>query len=60
VQRVEVKSVVPDSSAKQILDDLINSFGAALEPYGVMFIRDVSNAYELGTNVNGDEVLSSK
>lgn len=32
LQRVEVKSVRPDSSAKQILDGQINSFGAALEP----------------------------
>ena len=51
VQKIEVKIVVPDSSAKQILDDLINM---------TLFIRDVSYAYELGTNVNGDEVLSSK
>jgi nitrogen regulatory protein P-II 1 len=60
VQRIEVKSVVPDSSAKQIVDELLTSFDATSEPYGVMFIKDISTAYELGSSVIGDEVLSSR
>ena len=42
VKRTEVKTIVPDTSARQIIDDLLNSFGTAAEPYGVMFIKDVS------------------
>jgi nitrogen regulatory protein P-II 1 len=39
---------------------VLTSFDATSEPYGVMFIKDVSNAYELGSSVIGDEVLSSR
>jgi nitrogen regulatory protein P-II 1 len=60
VQRIEVKCVVSDSSVKQIVDEVLTSFDATSEPYGVMFIKDVSNAYELGSSVIGDEVLSSR
>ena len=60
VKRIEVKSIVPDSSAKQIVDELLNIFSPASEPYGVIFIKDVSDAYELGTKLRGDDVLSSK
>ena len=42
-------------SAKNILDDLTTTLGAGLEPYGIMFIRDISNAYKLGTSVSVDE-----
>ena len=60
VKRIEVKSIVPDSSAKQIVDELLNIFSPASEPYGVIFIKDVSDAYELGTKLRDDDVLSSK
>jgi nitrogen regulatory protein P-II 1 len=60
VKRIEVKSSVPDSSAKQIVDELLNSFSLASEPYGVIFVKNVSDAYELGTKLRGNDVLSSK
>ena len=60
IKRTEVKTILPDSSLKQITDEILGSFGEASEPYGVMFIKDVSNAYELGTKITGDDVLSSK
>ncbi|HSF51464.1 MAG TPA: P-II family nitrogen regulator [Nitrososphaeraceae archaeon] len=60
VKRTNVKTIVPDASAKQIVDDLLNSFGSAVEPYGLMFIKDVSDAYEIGSKLSGDAVLTLK
>jgi nitrogen regulatory protein P-II 1 len=48
------------NNRKQIVDDILISFSAGPEPYGVLFIKDVSNAYELGTRLTGDDVLSMK
>ena len=42
-------TIVPDSSAKRIADELLNSFGKGSEPYDVLFVKDVSNAYQLGS-----------
>lgn len=53
-------TVVPDSSAKKIVDELIDCFGDASEPYGVLFVKDVTNAYQLGTKLVGDEILTPK
>ncbi|HEX5185883.1 MAG TPA: hypothetical protein VFV86_03245 [Nitrososphaeraceae archaeon] len=58
-KEIEVKTIVTDSTAKDIINE-INSFGFASEPYGVMFVKEVSNAYELGTKNTGDNVLLSE
>jgi nitrogen regulatory protein P-II 1 len=55
--RTKVETVVPDSSAKEIIDDLVSSLGSENEPRGVIFVKDVSNAYEIGTKLNGDKVV---
>ncbi len=60
IGRILVISVVPDSIAKSIVDAIRNGFELQTEPYGVLFIKDVSNAYELGTNLTGDDVLLAK
>jgi nitrogen regulatory protein P-II 1 len=60
IKKMEVKTIVPDSSAEHIIDELLNSFGSASEPYGVMFVKEISNAYELGTKNTDDNVLLSK
>ena len=39
---------------------MMRSFDMQEEPYGVLFVKDVTNAYELETELNGDEVLVSK
>ena len=43
-----------DSSAKEIIDDLLGGLGSENEPRGVIFVKDVSNAYEIGTKLSGD------
>ena len=60
VTRLLVMTVVPDSSAKKIVGELIDCFGGASEPYGNLFVKDVSDAYQLGTKLVGDEILTPK
>ncbi len=60
VTRLLVMAVVPDSSAKKIVGELIDCFGEASEPYGNLFVKDVSDAYQLGTKLVGDEILTPK
>lgn len=58
--RTKVEAIVPDSSAKAIIDDLVSSIGSENEPHGVIFVNDVSNAYEIGTKLNGDAILTQR
>jgi nitrogen regulatory protein P-II 1 len=57
IGRIMVVSIVSDSIAKLILEEIKNSFELRTEPYGVIFVKDVSDAFELGTNLTGDDVL---
>lgn len=60
VTRLLILTVVTDSQAKKIVDVLVNSFGEASEPYGVLFVKDVTDAYQLGTKMVGEEILTPK
>jgi nitrogen regulatory protein P-II 1 len=39
---------------------MMHSFDLLEESYGVLFTKDVTIAYELGTELKGDEVIVSK
>jgi nitrogen regulatory protein P-II 1 len=43
-----------------IIEEMMSSFDLLEESYGVVFVKDVTTAYELGTELKGDEVLVSK
>ena len=58
VTRLLVMTIVSDSSAKKIVDELVNSFGEGSESYGALFVNDVTDAYQLGTKLVGDEMLA--
>ncbi len=60
IGKIFVISVVSDTIAKLIIDEVLNGFGEREEPYGVLFVKDVSNAYEIGTRLTNDDVLYSK
>ena len=60
IGRVLVISIVSDSIVNQIIEELMHCFDTQEEPYGVIFVKDVTYAYELGTELKGDEVLVSK
>jgi nitrogen regulatory protein P-II 1 len=61
-KRIKVEIIVPDSAMKQIVDDISDSLGqhAGNEAHGMIFVKNVSDAYELGTKQRGEAVLSSK
>jgi nitrogen regulatory protein P-II 1 len=62
VKRTKVETIVSDSAMNQIVDDILNSLGqhAGREAHGMIFIKDVSDAYEIGTKLRGEAVLTSK
>ena len=60
VKRTKVETIVPDSSAKQIVDDILNNISSGSDAHGMIFVKDVSNAYEIGTKHSEDVALSAK
>jgi nitrogen regulatory protein P-II 1 len=60
VKRTKVETIVSDSAMNQIVDDILNSLNPGKEAHGMIFIKDVSDAYEIGTKQRGEAVLSSK
>ena len=61
-KRIKVETIVSDSLVNQILDDISNNLGqhARNEAHGMIFIKDVYDAYEIGTKQRGEAVLVSK
>jgi nitrogen regulatory protein P-II 1 len=62
VKRIKVETIVSDSLVNQILEDISNSLGEHVgnEAHGMIFIKDVYDAYEIGTKQRGEDVLTSK
>jgi nitrogen regulatory protein P-II 1 len=60
VKRTKVETIVSDSAMNQIVDDILNSLNPGKEAHGMIFIKDVSDVYEIGTKQRGEAVLSSK
>ena len=58
VKRTKVEAVVPDSAVKIIVDGL-NDIATNKKAHGMIFVKDVSDAYEIGTEVSGEAVLSA-
>jgi nitrogen regulatory protein P-II 1 len=61
-KRTKVETIVSDSLVNQILEDISNSLGqhAGNEAHGMIFIKEVYDAYEIGTKQRGEDVLVSK
>jgi len=62
VRRTKVETIVSDSAMNQIVDDISTSLGqhAGGEAHGMIFIKDVSDAYEIGTKQKGEAVLTRR
>jgi nitrogen regulatory protein P-II 1 len=60
IERTLVVSIVPDSIVKVVVEDILNSFDKQEESSGMLFVKDVFDAYELGTKMSGEEILFSK
>jgi nitrogen regulatory protein P-II 1 len=60
-KRTKVETIVSDSAMNPIVDDILNNLNHGKEDaHGMIFIKDVSDAYEIGTKQRGEAVLSSK
>ncbi|MGA7900881.1 MAG: P-II family nitrogen regulator [Nitrososphaeraceae archaeon] len=61
-RRTKVEVIVSDSATNQIVDDILNSLGqhAGEEAHGMIFVKDVSDACEIGTKQRGESVLTRK
>src|SRR5918994_3998704 len=59
-KRTKVEAVVPESMAKEIVDEILNNISPGKEAHGMIFVKDVSEAYEIGTKTSGEAVLSQK
>ena len=57
-RRTRIETVVPDSLAKPIIEDLVDTMGSENKPRGIVFVKDVSNAYEIGTKLSGDILIT--
>jgi nitrogen regulatory protein P-II 1 len=61
VKRTKVETIVSDSAMNQIVDDILNNLNPRKEEaHGIIFVKHVSDAYEIGTKQRGEAVLSSK
>jgi nitrogen regulatory protein P-II 1 len=59
-KRTKVETIVSDSAMNPLVDDLINNFNPKTGANGMIFVKDVSDAYEIGTKQRGEAVLSPK
>jgi nitrogen regulatory protein P-II 1 len=46
--RVLVISIVSNSIVSLVIEEMMRSFDILEEPYDVLFVKNVTNAYELG------------
>ncbi len=61
VKRTKVETIVHDSQVNQIVSDISDSLGehAGTEAHGMIFVKNVSDAYELGSRQRGEAVLGT-
>ena len=60
-KRIKVETIVPDSRVNEIVGDISDSLSqhAGDEARGMIFVKNVSDAYEIGTKQRGEAVLST-
>ena len=59
-KRAKIETFVPDSFVEEIVDELVSSFGSDSEPSGMVFVKEVSEAYEIGSKYSGEAILTAK
>jgi nitrogen regulatory protein P-II 1 len=61
-KRIKVETIVSDSAMSHIVDDISNTLGqhAGKEAHGMIFVKDVFDACEIGTKQRGEAVLTGK
>ena len=61
-KRIKIELVVSDLEANKIVDDISNNLSkhADNEAHGMIFVKDVSDAIEIGTKHRGESALTRK
>jgi nitrogen regulatory protein P-II 1 len=60
VKGTKIEVIVPDSSANQLVEYILDNLSPDTEAHGMIFVKDVSGAYEIGTKLKGESVLTPK
>ncbi len=55
--RTKLEALVSDSLAKQIIDDILGSLSTGSASDRKIFVKDVAEAYDIGTKHSGDVAL---
>ena len=56
--RAKIEVVVPDSILKQIVEELINYLHSGPNTIGKIFVKDVPEAYDIGTKESGEKAIA--
>jgi nitrogen regulatory protein P-II 1 len=57
VKRSKVETMVTDSAVKEIVDDIMNNLSSGKHAHGYIFVKDVSDAFDIGSKLRGEDVL---
>ena len=57
VKRSKVETMVTDSTVKEIVDDIMNNLSSGKHAHGYIFVKDVSDAFDIGSKLRGEDVL---
>jgi nitrogen regulatory protein P-II 1 len=55
--RTKVEIVVPDSSKKKIIDDVLRTLGTGPTADGKVFVKDIPEAYDIRSKESGESAL---
>jgi nitrogen regulatory protein P-II 1 len=60
VKRSKVETIVPDSAVKEIADDIMNNLKTDKHAHGLVFVKDVTDAFDIRTKARGEQVLNQE
>ena len=59
VKRSKVETMVTDSTVKEIVDDMINNLSSGKHAHGYIFVKDVSDAFDIGSKLRQEKTYES-
>jgi nitrogen regulatory protein PII len=60
VKRSKVETIVQDSAVKEIADDIMNNLKTDKHAHGLVFVKDVTDAFDIRTKARGEQVLNQE
>ena len=56
-RRTKIEVLVPDATAREIIDDVLKVISTGSASDGKVFVYDVAEAYDIGSKEKGDTAL---